>query len=672
MINHFNEFGILLSILGWLVNAFLPLIFKSNRFNRFFFYPSIGASVAIIYFAYQILLHPTHETLILPLGLPDYPFLVRIDSLSCLFLMVLGIGSVGISLHASAYFKDITGSAFYTTFLFYQLFLVGMGSVFISNDGYSFLIAWELMALTSYFLVTVNHHASESRSAGFIYLLVSHMGAAAILLSLGVMQQGVGNFSFDYIRQVDLSSHWKLAAMGFALLGFGFKAGLVPLHVWLPEAHPAAPSPISAMMSGVMVKTAIYGFIRFVFDLMGGDFPTWVGLIVMVLGLLSAFYSVIYAIVQSDMKRLLAYSTIENMGLIFGITGLSLVFLSLGRPALSAMAMVAVLYHCLSHSVFKSLLFLSTGNVLHATGERNLGKLGGLIKFMPWVAGLSLIGALGMAGLPPLNGFASEWMMIQSFLAFTALPESYLTLILPLCAALFILVAGLAGYLSVKFFGIIFLGQPREKKLHNAQDVGLTEKLALIYLAGFCIVLGVLPNVVIAYLKPIASTMCQIKSAISIFPTTGFTVIPATITKASYNPLLYLIFIVGLTLSIWMIVKFRYHKPIRRTEPWACGQSKLLARSQDTAEGFGQPLKQIFGYLMDISRNHYETLNTDSKYVSVVKDWAWLHIYEPVVSHVERISGIFSKLQQGKINIYLIYSVLTTIILLVMVRWILY
>ncbi len=664
-----NDYGIVTSISIWLGASFLPTLFPWVKRTALFFIPTFIASIFIVYFAFMSLGQSEVHTLILPIGLPDFPFLVRIDDLSSFFLIILGLCSAGVSLHASSYFRDIQGQPFRSLFIFYHLLLVGIAWVFISNDGYSFLIAWELMALTSYFLVTVNHHSQESKEAGFIYLLTSHLGGAALLLALGVMQNGEGNFSFDILRLVTLSSNWKIIALLLAFLGFAFKAGLVPFHVWLPEAYPAAPSPISSLMSGVMVKTSIYGFIRFSFDLLGGSFPSWMGLGLVIIGLLSAFYGVIYAIVQTDMKRLLAYSSIEHMGLIFAVTGLSLTFFSMNKIELTALALIAVLYHCLSHTFFKSLLFLSTGNVLHATGERNLGKLGGLIRYMPWVAMLSLIGSIGMAGLPPLNGFASEWLMIQSFLAFAELPESYLTLVLPLCAALFILVVGLAGFMSVKFFGVIFLGQPREKKLSEAKDALFIEKIALSYFAIGCLLLGIFPALFISYLKPIVGHILNFKGSLTIFPHEILNLTPISQTKASYSPLLYLIFIFGLTLLTVFLIGFIYHRNIRRTDPWVCGLEKLKPRMQDTAEGFGQPLKNIFGWVMMISRNHFDSHGNIVRYTSKVHDLFWVKLYIPISNVAQRCSFILAKIQHGKINVYLTYSVTTLIILLVILRW---
>ena len=272
-----------------------------------------------------------------------------------------------------------------------------MGFVLLADDAYAFMFAWEMMALSSYFLVTTQHRLPDIRRAGFLYLLMAHLGAIGILLSFGVMQGGSWQFTFDAMRAANLSPAWAAVAFLLALLGFGAKAGLVPLHVWLPEAHPAAPSPVSAMMSGVMLKTALYGLLRVTFDLLGGPVWWW-GVVLLAFGLLTAIYGVVFAAAQTDMKRLLAFSSIENIGILFTGVGLAAVFYGVGMNALASLALVAVLYHALNHAFVKSLLFIGTGSVLHATGERNLGKLGGLIHRMPWVAWLTLVGCSGDRG----------------------------------------------------------------------------------------------------------------------------------------------------------------------------------------------------------------------------------------------------------------------------------
>ena len=312
------------------------------------------------------------EPAVLPVGLPDLPMHVRLDALASFFLVLLGATSAGISIFAAGYFRRGEGTAPGLMCLQYHLFLASMGFVVLADDAYAFMVAWETMAVSSYFLVTTQHKLPEIRRAGFLYLLIAHIGAIAILLSFGVMQGGSWQFTFDAMRGAHLTATWAAVAFLLALIGFGAKAGLVPLHVWLPEAHPAAPSPVSALMSGAMLKMAVYGVLRVTFDLLGSP-QWWWGVVLLAVGLFSALYGVAFAAVQTDMKRLLAWSSIENLGIVFGAIGLGIVFRGVGMNSLAALALIAALYHSLNHAFMKSLLFLGTGAVLHSTGERNLG-----------------------------------------------------------------------------------------------------------------------------------------------------------------------------------------------------------------------------------------------------------------------------------------------------------
>ena len=442
------------------------------------------------------------ETVVLPIGLPQLPFHLRLDALSSLFLFVIGAVGSGISFFAAGYFRRGEGTPPGLLCFEFHLFLASMALVVLADDAYSFMVAWEVMALSSYFLVTANHKMPKIRAAGFLYLLIAHIGAIAILLCFGVLQANTGDYTFANMRLQHLSPFWASVAFILAVFGFGAKAGILPLHIWLPEAHPAAPSPVSALMSGVMLKMAIYGILRVSFDLLPQRIWWW-GVLLLVLGLFTALYGVVFAAVQSDMKRLLAYSSIENIGLLFAAMGLGLLFRSYGMNALAALALTATLYHVVNHAFFKSLLFLTTGSVLHATGERNLGRLGGLIRFMPWVAWLALIGVFASSGLPPFSGFVSEWLLLQSFLFTPGLPHSFLNMVIPIAAASIALTVALAGYAMVKFFGVVFLGQPREENLKKARDAGRLEKAGMLWLAIGCIGLGLLPNVMIRLIDPV-------------------------------------------------------------------------------------------------------------------------------------------------------------------------
>ena len=601
------------------------------------------------------------EQLVLPLGLPDLPVHLRRDALSCVFLLLLGIASAGVSLFAAGYFRKGEGTPPGLLCLQYHWFLAGMGLVLVADDAYTFLIGWETMAIASYFLVVSQHRLPEIRRAGFLYFLMAHVGAICILLSFGVLQGGGWQFTFDAMRATQLTPTMASVAFLLALTGFGAKAGLVPLHVWLPEAHPAAPSPVSALMSGVMLKTAVYGILRVSFDLIG-QLQWWWGLVALALGLFSAFYGVIFAAVQTDMKRLLAWSSIENIGVIFTGFGLTIVFQALGMGALAALALVATLYHCLNHAVMKSLLFLGTGAVLHATGQRNLGRLGGLIHRMPWVAWLTLVGVLAIAGLPPLNGFVSEWLLLQSFLFTDEVPRPFVNMLLPVGAAVVALCAALAGYVMVKFFGVIFLGQPREATLADAHDANLRERIGLGWLAAACVLLGVLPVQVIGLLDAACSELL----GVTLGQRAGqwWLLAPTPTGAASYGPFAFLAaaaIVIGAT--FWAVSRL-YHRRVRRGPAWDCGFARLDSRMQDTAEGFGQPIRHIFEGFFAMQRELPAPDDAAPRYRVMVGDRIWRSAYEPLGALVSRVADRVAVLQRGRIATYLMFSFVTLLVLL--------
>jgi formate hydrogenlyase subunit 3/multisubunit Na+/H+ antiporter MnhD subunit len=601
------------------------------------------------------------ERVTLAIGLPDLPMHLRRDSLSSGFLFLLGAAAAGISMFAAGYFRRGQGTPPGLLCLQYHLFLAAMGIVLLADDAYAFMVAWETMALASYFLVIAQHGMPEIRRAGFLYLLIAHVGAIAILLAFGVMQGGSWQFTFDAMRQAQLAPSWAAAAFLLAMFGFGAKAGLVPVHVWLPEAHPAAPSPVSALMSGVMLKTAVYGILRVSFDLLR-DPEWWWGLFPLCVGLFSAFYGAVFAAVQTDMKRLLACSSIENLGVVFTGLGLAIVFRGVGMGALAALALIALLYHCINHAFMKSLLFLGTGAVLHATGERNLGRLGGLISRMPWVAWLMLVGALAMAGLPPLNGFVSEWLLLQAFLFAHEVPGSFVGMLLPMGAAIVVLAAALSGYVMVKFFGVTFLGQPREHALVRAHDAGLLERIGLVWLAGGCLALGFLPAQVIGSLRHVSAQLIGADLPSGDAP--WWMLVPLPDRQASYSAPIFLAAIAAVVVVTAIVVRLLYHRRVHRAPPWDCGLARLDARMQDSAEGFGQPIRHIFQPFFDIDRRLPAPADPAPRYAIRVGDRIWRGLYRPIGRIVQRVADSFAWLQQGRIATYLLYSFVTLVLLL--------
>jgi formate hydrogenlyase subunit 3/multisubunit Na+/H+ antiporter MnhD subunit len=606
------------------------------------------------------------EVAVLPLGLPQLPFHLRLDSLSSFFLLLIGGVSAGVSVFAAGYFRQGEGTPPGLICLEYHVFLASIALVVIADDAYVFMVMWETMALSSFFLVLANHRSVEIRHAGYLYMLVAHIGALGILLCFGLLQANTGDYTFANMRLQHLSPFWGSVAFCLALFGFGAKAGLLPLHVWLPEAHPAAPSPFSALMSAVMLKIALYGILRVSFDLLQSRLWWW-GVLLMAVGLATALFGVVFSTVQVEMKRLLAYSSIENIGLISAGMGLSLLFASYGMQALAALAMTAALYHMISHAFFKSLLFCSTGAVMHATGERSLGKLGGLIRFMPWVAWPTLVGVLACAGLPPFGGFVAEWLLLQSFLFTTGLPSSFLDMLVPVMAALIALIAALSGFTMVKYFGVVFLGQPREDKLKFAHDAGPWERLGMLWLVAGCVLLGLFPNQVIAVIDPVTKTLVQGGLAQTVAEN-GWLLVPVSIERASYAPTIFMLGVLAIFgLTFWLVRKL-YHGRMRRVPPWDCGHPWQTSRMQDTAEGFGQPIRQIFEPFFRIKRQLPSAFDTQPTYKVTVEDPLWFGLYLPLARLVERVSKIVGLLQQGRIAVYLMYSFMTLIVVLMVVK----
>ena len=606
------------------------------------------------------------QVAVLAIGLPTLPFHLRLDALSAFFLMVIGATAAGVSAFAAGYFRRGEGTPPGLMCLQYHVFLASMAGVVLADDAYAFMVMWETMALSSFFLVTSNHRVAEIRHAGYLYLLMAHIGAIGILMCFGVLQANTGDYSFANMRAQQLSPFWASVAFALALFGFGAKAGLLPLHIWLPEAHPAAPSPVSALMSAVMLKTAIYGLLRVVLDLQSVQLWWW-GVVLLAFGLASALFGVVFAAVQSDMKRLLAYSSIENIGLLATGIGLTVVFAAYSMKSLAALALTATLVHVASHALFKSLLFLSTGSVLHATGERNLGKLGGLMRTMPWVAWATLVGVIASAGLPPSSGFVAEWLLLQSFLFTPGLPNPFLNMLIPVAAALIALVAALAGYTMVKFFGVIFLGRPREPRLAQAHDANGWQRGGMAWLLLGNVLLGLLPIQFIQLVDPVTRQLV----GDGLGPTVaanGWLLAPTTLERASYGPVIFLVGVAASFALAFALVRKLYHGRIRRAAPWDCGFPWQTARMQDTAEGFGQPIRQIFEPFFGMQRELPSPFDTRPRYKVVVEDHFWAALYWPIVDAVFRVARLVGLLQQGRIAVYLLFSFVTLIALLVVVR----
>ena len=666
--------GSLCVAVAWLAIALLALISPGNAFfARHLAFP-LGAlaGLALAAFGLQAVWSPA-EQMTLPLGLPDLPFHLRADPLAGFFLMLLGSVATGISVYAGGYFREESAGRLALIGMQYHVFLASMAFVILANDAYLFMVAWETMALSSYFLVTTDHRQPAIRSAGFLYLLIAHLGALAILLCFGVMHGGKGDYTFDALRAAELTPMWASVAFLLAFFGFGAKAGMIPLHAWLPEAHPAAPSPVSALMSGIMIKTAIYGMVRVIYDLIGGVRWEW-GVLVLVVGAGTTLFGVLYALMQHDLKRLLAYHSVENIGIILLGLGLSMVFIGFGHPAAGVLGLIAALYHTLNHAVFKGLLFLGAGSILHSAKLRNLNDMGGLIRSMPKTAFYFLIGALAISALPPLNGFVSEWLTFQTALQAPVLQNGVVRSLLPLFAATLALAGALTAMCFVKVYGIAFLGRPRESGNAEARagerghDAGNMERFGMAWLAAGCFVLGLFPTSFLLMLNRVGVSLTGQGLSSEALESNWLWLVPTAPAQASYSPVIFMIVIVGVTLLTFVLVRHFYHGRVRFADPWDCGFPDQTPRMQDTADAFGQPIRHVFGPVFLMQRHMPAPDDPAPRFSLTIEDRHWYLLYLPVARLAAFLSSKIGLLQRGRISIYLLYSFLTLIGLLVFVR----
>jgi hydrogenase-4 component B len=655
--------------LGWIALGLAALALPAALIRRAIFPAGAAIAAALAVNGVQAAWLPA-ATLVLPLGLPDLPFHLRLDPLAGFFLLVLGGVAAGVSVYAMGYFRAETPARLRLIALQYHVFLASMALVVLADDAYLFMVAWETMALGSYFLVTTDHRLPAIRSAGFLYLLMAHLGAIAILLCFGVMQGGSGDYSFDALRAAQLSPVWASIAFVLAFAGFGAKAGLIPLHAWLPEAHPAAPTPVSALMSGVMIKTAIYGMVRVSYDLLGAVRWEW-GLGVLVIGAGTTLFGVLYALMQHDLKRLLAYHSVENIGIILLGLGMSMVFVGFGFPAAGVLGLIAALYHTLNHAVFKGLLFLGAGSILHATGLRDLNAMGGLIRTMPATAFYFLIGALAISALPPLNGFVSEWLTFQAALQAPLLDNGVVRSLLPLFAATLALAGALTAMCFVKVYGVAFLGRPREThrtRVESVHEVGLAERLGQAWLAAGCVVLGLFPAAMLLTLNRVAASLTGSNLAPEALESSWLWLVPTHAAQASYSPIIFFGVVLAVVLVTMRLVRLFYHGRIRIADPWDCGFPEQTSRMQDTGDAFGQPIRHVFGPLYLMKRQLPGPEDPAPRYSLKIEDRHWYWLYLPVARLTELVSAKIGLLQRGRVSVYLMYSFITLLALLLFVR----
>jgi hydrogenase-4 component B len=633
---------------------------------------ALTASLLAIVVAVRVLLGGATEQLAAFAVTPYAQLSFRLDPLAAYFLLIIAIAAVATSIYALGYLHDEQGSVAGLGFA-YNGFLAAMVLVVLADSVFAFLLAWEVMSLASFFLVIHHHRQAEVRRAGLIYLVMTHAGTGFLLVGFLLLFASSGSFEFDRFRAAaaTLSPFTRDAVFLLALIGFGTKAGVIPLHVWLPLAHPAAPSHVSALMSGVMLKTAIYGLLRIGWEFAGTGPPWWGGLL-LALGAISAVLGVLYALMEHDLKRLLAYHSVENIGIILLGIGAAFLLRALDQPAGAALALLAGLYHVLNHAVFKALLFLGAGAVQQVTHSRDLDALGGLIHRMPWTAATFLVGAAAISALPPLNGFVSEWLTFQALLVLgLAAPTAIYALGAAVAVALLALTGGLAAFCFVKAFGIVFLGMPRSAPAGAAHEVNWSMRLGLGLLAAMCIGLGLLPTVVVRLLAPVTRALAGVAAA----PALGLAPAPVATPSGSLAPLALLGVLVALG-GIGLLWGRLCGGPgrTRVAPPWSCG-IVLEPSMQYSSMALAKPIRIIFRALVRAYREvEREPVAGQPYFVARVRYEAGLHpvyeryVYGPVVRGLLGLAQRIRVLQTGSVRMYLAYIFATLVVVLLLSR----
>ncbi len=603
---------------------------------------------------------------VLPLGLPWLGAHFHLDALAAVFLVIVNLGGAAASFYALGYGAHEHEPM--RVLPFYPAFLAGMNLVILAADAYSFLFSWELMSLASWALVMAHHRDAGTTRAGYVYLMMASFGTFALLLAFGFLAGPGGAFAFDAITQHVLSPGVGAIVLALAFIGAGSKAGLVPLHVWLPLAHPAAPSHVSALMSGVMTKVAVYAFIRIVFELMGAP-AWWWGLPALLLGGITAALGVLYALMETDIKRILAYSTIENIGIIFAALGLALAFKAAGMGDAGALAVTAALFHAANHMLFKSTLFFGAGTIIVATGEQDVERLGGLIHRMPISSSAFLIAALAISSLPPFNGFASEWLVFQGILVSPHLPRMALKLLVPAVGVLLALSAALAAACFVRAFGAAYLGRARTAAAAAAREADVWSVSSMVVCATLCLLTGIFPGAVIDWMQPAAVALVggRMPPQLDI---AWFSIAPVSASRSSYNGFLIFVFLVlAASFAAWVVHRVA-SRAMRRAPFWDCGYPGAGPIAQYSATSLAQPIRRVFATVaFDAHEQVDMPLPGDQRPATIhrfMRDPVWEFAYAPVAAGVGWMARWMNRLQFLTIRRYL-SAVFVTLILLLLV-----
>ncbi len=651
---------ILTALAIWLATGVLCLAFA----RRAALVQAIGpagavlGSLSVLFDAVRALLTGSVARLDLPWSLPGASFAIGMDALSAFFMLPIGLICALAAIYGRTYLRPYEGrKALGAAWCMFNLLAGSMLLVVLARNAVLFLLAWEVMSLSSFFLVLFDGEKAEVRRAGWTYLVATHIGTAFLLVMFVLLAQPSGSLDFDSFGRIAGTPMAASLAFVLAVVGFGTKAGFMPFHVWLPEAHPAAPSHVSAVMSGVMIKIGIYGLLRTLLWL--GSPPLWWGYLLVATGAVSGVLGILFALAQHDLKRLLAYSSVENIGIIVIGLGVGLIGLGSHHPLVAALGFAGGLLHLLNHAIFKSLLFLGAGSVLHATGTRELDQLGGLLKSMPATGATFFAGAAAISGLPPLNGFIGEFLIY--FAAFSLLDAAVIPVVVAALVAIvsLALIGGLAAACFTKAFGTIFLGEARSLHARHAREVDFCMRAPLLLLACLCLMIGVTAPLVTTVLSPVVS---QLAGATGLAEWAGAATLPLAVVACVGVGLLALLATLVAIRSA-LLAKRLVHESVT----WDCGYSAPTPRMQYTASSFADPLTRFFGLLLGTHRKFSWPRGffpDSASYSTETPDMSRERLYRPVFIAIERALSKFQWIQHGRLNLYILYVVLTLLVLL--------
>ena len=581
------------------------------------------------------------------------------DGWSAVFLLLTGIAGVVTSLYALGYARSYEGSRLRLLGGMWCLFIMSMVLVLLAGDAFSFLLFWEIMAVASFMLV---NHESEKRAtwnAAYQYLVMTSVGTAAIMIAFLLTGSASEGFSFAAMAKNTLDGSWQHLVFVCAFAGFALKAGLVPLHVWLPKAHPAAPSHVSALMSGVMLKIALYGFGRFMFSFLPA-WNYWWCVVVLLAGVVSAFLGVLYAQMETDIKRVLAYSSVENMGVIFAAFGCGMLMKASGS-SFYMLGFVAALVHAFNHSIMKVLMFMCAGSIMHGTGSKNLELFGGLARKMPYTAVFAFVGS-ALAAIPLTNGFTGEWLVLQSFIS---LGTSCAGQDIRLWTAVSFILLGFTGALAlgcfVRFFGITFLGRARSEIVEHAHESDKFMLAAMGVASVLVVACGLYPLPVVRA----ALLALGMPVALDAF---GMNLAWAGVgTAVCYKPLLLLALLLVLGALLWLAVKDCF---VVDDVTWNCG-TYPTQRQQYSATGFSKPVRRAFDYLLKpkrqvtYMRKEHAYFGRQLSYKLEIPDMITEKLYQPLQKHFVSVSNFLRRLQQGSVRLYVAYVMVAMMLVLV-------